>query len=174
MRDTSRLGSECCAAHHGAVPVFQRAPTQRNTLVFRDGQKNAGVDRPELLAQSEHRQPIRVHDLRGTFLTLALANGKSETYRRAPRTAAEVQLGELAPMYLATPNSALSSKPKAKTSHRFPATPKSKAQMPTKRHRKLRKTSKGLRPFEPKQPTSETGEGGSRWGSRLRQYLLRK
>jgi hypothetical protein len=58
-----------------------------------------------------------VHDLRGTFVTLSLANGKTETwvadrtghsssvminrYRRAARTAAELGSGELKPLHLA-------------------------------------------------------------------------
>ncbi len=58
--------------------------------------------------------PIRVHDLRGTFVTLALASGKTETwvadrtghkssiminrYRRAARSASELGLGLLAPL----------------------------------------------------------------------------
>lgn len=79
----------------------------------------AGVTRPELFEKSPHRQPIRVHDLRGTFVTLSLANGKTETwvadrtghrssiminrYRRAARTAAELGLGPLAPLNEAIP-----------------------------------------------------------------------
>ena len=74
----------------------------------------AGVNRKELLSAGTNRQPIRVHDLRGTFITLTLANGRSETwvadrtghtssqminrYRRAARSAGELKLGELVPM----------------------------------------------------------------------------
>jgi hypothetical protein len=63
--------------------------------------------------------PIRVHDLRATFITINLANGKTETwiadrtghrssdeingYRRQARTAAELGLGELAPLDVAIP-----------------------------------------------------------------------
>lgn len=42
----------------------------------------AGVDRPELHHSTENRGRFRVHDLRGTFVTLSLANGKTETCRR--------------------------------------------------------------------------------------------
>jgi hypothetical protein len=58
-----------------------------------------------------------VHDLRGTLVTLSLANGKSETwvadrtghtssqminrYRRAARSAQELELGELHPLDVA-------------------------------------------------------------------------
>ena len=81
---------------------------------FRADLALAKVDRPELFERSASRVPIRVHDLRATFVTLALANGRSESwvsdrtghrssvmiqqYRRAARTAAELDLGELAPL----------------------------------------------------------------------------
>jgi integrase len=62
---------------------------------------------------------MRVHDLRGTFVTLSLANGRTETwvqdrtghtpsamlnrYRRAARSATELGLGPLRPLQLALP-----------------------------------------------------------------------
>jgi len=71
----------------------------------------AGVDRRELFTETSKRQPLRVHDLRATFVTLALAAGKSEAwvadrtghkssqmiakYRRSARLATELHLGEL-------------------------------------------------------------------------------
>jgi integrase len=79
----------------------------------------AGVDRPELFEKSDIRRPIRAHDLRGTFITLALASGKSEQwvmdrsghttsamlqrYRRAARTVAEAKMTTLVPFHLAIP-----------------------------------------------------------------------
>jgi integrase len=39
-----------------------------------------GIDRPELLTAGTNRGRLRVHDLRGTFVTLSLAAGKSETW----------------------------------------------------------------------------------------------
>ena len=79
----------------------------------------AGVTRPELFASTANRRPLRVHDLRGTFVTLALACGRSETwvadrtghkssaminrYRKAARTGAELGLGWLAPIDQAVP-----------------------------------------------------------------------
>jgi integrase len=76
---------------------------------FRDHLLLAGVDRRELHARTTERRPIRVHDLRATFITLALANGATETwvmdrtghttsamlakYRRQARHAAELDLG---------------------------------------------------------------------------------
>ncbi|WP_437686507.1 tyrosine-type recombinase/integrase [Sorangium sp. So ce176] len=72
----------------------------------------AGIDRPELFEDSDERQQVRTHDARSTIITVALANGRSETwiddragrrssvrrqrYRRAARTFAELGLGELA------------------------------------------------------------------------------
>jgi integrase len=74
----------------------------------------AGIDRVELFERSASRMHIRLHDTRATFVTLALANGKTETwvadrtghkssdminkYRRAARTAAELGLGPLRPL----------------------------------------------------------------------------
>lgn len=62
---------------------------------------------------------LRAHDLRGTFVTLSLANGKTETwvqqrtghtssiminrYRRAAMTADELNLGALRPLHRAIP-----------------------------------------------------------------------
>ncbi len=86
---------------------------------FRAHLKAAGIDRPALFERSASRQQIRLHDLRATFVTLALANGRSETwvadrtghrssqminkYRRAARTAAELGLGDVAPLDVAIP-----------------------------------------------------------------------
>ena len=81
--------------------------------------KVAGVTRPKLFEQSEHRMKLRAHDLRGTFVTLSLANGKTETwvqqrtghtssiminrYRRAARKAEELALGDWTPLDTAIP-----------------------------------------------------------------------
>jgi len=81
--------------------------------------KTAGVTRAELWDRTRERSRLRAHDLRGTFVTLSLANGKTETwvadrtghkssamiyrYRRAARTAAELGLGPLLPMDEAIP-----------------------------------------------------------------------
>ncbi|HET7542295.1 MAG TPA: tyrosine-type recombinase/integrase, partial [Polyangiaceae bacterium] len=76
-------------------------------------QKVGGI-RAELFERTARRAPIRAHDLRATFVTLALASSKTETwvcdrtghrssqmlnkYRRAARTAAELGLGWLIPL----------------------------------------------------------------------------
>lgn len=75
--------------------------------------------RPKLLENGPNRRRLRAHDLRATFVTLALATGKTETwvadrtghkssnminrYRRAARTVAELNLGWLAPLDEAIP-----------------------------------------------------------------------
>ena len=73
--------------------------------------KSAGVTRRELFARTDERAQLRAHDLRGTFVTLALATGQTETwvadrtghgtstminrYRRNARSATELGLGWL-------------------------------------------------------------------------------
>ena len=79
----------------------------------------AAIDRPEIFQRSASRLRIRVHDLRATFITVNLANGKSETwisdrsghksskeiqnYRRDARTVEELDLGTLDPLDVAIP-----------------------------------------------------------------------
>jgi integrase len=97
--------------------VFQRGPLRKAATVFRRDLRTAGVTRAELFERTSARAPIRVHDLRATFITLALANGRTESwvadrtghrdstminrYRRAARTASELNLGTLHSMHLA-------------------------------------------------------------------------
>ena len=73
--------------------------------------QTAGGIRAELFERTAKRAPMRAHDLRATFVTLALAANRTETwvcdrtghrssqllnkYRRAARTAAELELGWL-------------------------------------------------------------------------------
>jgi hypothetical protein len=86
---------------------------------FRDDLKRAGVVRTQLFERNEARRPIRVHDLRATFVTLSLASGKSETwvadrtghrsseminrYRSSARTHEELALGNVKPLVEAIP-----------------------------------------------------------------------
>jgi hypothetical protein len=81
--------------------------------------RRAGIDRPELFESSDIRLQIRLHDLRATFITIKLANGRTETwisdrtghksstqinnYHRAARTVAELGLGDFAPLDEAIP-----------------------------------------------------------------------
>jgi hypothetical protein len=106
----------------GAQPadeVFAGLDLPRAAEALRSDLATAGIDRPELFERSAARRPLRVHDLRATFVTLALAAGRSETwvadrtghrssvmihrYRRQARQAAELNLGELAPLDGAIP-----------------------------------------------------------------------
>ena len=105
---------------------------QRHADKFRDDLEAAKVSRPELTERSEKRRPIRVHDLRVTFVTLSLAAGKTESwvadrtghqssiminkYRRAARSAAELRLGELLPLDRALPELAPKKGPPSKDS----------------------------------------------------------
>lgn len=81
--------------------------------------KQAKIDRPALFERSATRRPIRAHDLRATFVTLSLANGRTEAwiadrtghkssvminrYRRAARKVDELGLGQLKPLDEAVP-----------------------------------------------------------------------
>lgn len=40
----------------------------------------AGVDRAQLFTESPHQFPVRFHDLRASFITFALANGRTEAW----------------------------------------------------------------------------------------------
>ena len=72
--------------------------------------EEAGIRRAELFKATPERMALRVYDLRGAFVTVALANRRSETwvsnrtghrstqmiskYNRQARTAAELELGD--------------------------------------------------------------------------------
>ena len=76
--------------------------------------RSAGVTRAELFESTPTRQPVRLHDLRASFVTIALATGKTEqwvsdrtghrssqmlaAYSRQARTWDELGLGVLAPL----------------------------------------------------------------------------
>lgn len=97
------------------LPTKDRNASER----LRRHLRAAGVDRAELFERSDVRQPIRMHDLRATFITISLACGKTETwvadrtghtssvminrYRRASRRVSELGLGELEPLDQAIP-----------------------------------------------------------------------
>ncbi len=127
-----RAWREHCAARgvrvSGDAPVFvydegsqkgQRLTTSDTAGRFRGHLELAGIRRPELFARTETRMRIRLHDTRATFVTLALANGRTEAwvqdrtghkssdminrYRRAARTAAELGLDVCRPLHEAIP-----------------------------------------------------------------------
>jgi len=74
----------------------------------------AGITRTELFKATPERMALRAHDLRGSFVTIAFANGRSEAwvsdrtghrssqmlsrYKRQARTAAELNLGDWLPL----------------------------------------------------------------------------
>jgi integrase len=88
---------------------------------FRLHLERAGIraERPELFVSSDARQQIKVHDLRGTMVTISLANGRSESwvmartghrssqmmnrYRRIAMSFGELNLGELDALDFAIP-----------------------------------------------------------------------
>lgn len=81
--------------------------------------QRAGVTRASLFEHSDERMRLRAHDLRSTFVTLSLANGRTETwvidrtghtssdmvnrYRRQARTVAELGIGLPLPMHKVIP-----------------------------------------------------------------------
>ena len=87
--------------------------------------RRAGVTREQLFERSAVRQPIRAHDLRATFVTVALATpgrnrgwadrtghrstGMINASRRKARTWSGLALGELAPLHACIPEFAASS-----------------------------------------------------------------
>lgn len=103
----------------GGKGPFQHLSAHHIADRLRDDLRAAGIDRDALFRRSEKRRPIRIHDLRATFVTVSLANGKTEAwvqdrtghrstlmiakYRRAARTMAELGLGTLAPLAEAIP-----------------------------------------------------------------------
>ncbi len=71
-----------CADMPLDAQVFEPLGSGDEAEVFRADLTLAGITRPELFEDNEDRQNIRLHDLRATFITLALANGKSEAWIR--------------------------------------------------------------------------------------------
>ncbi|WP_234022496.1 tyrosine-type recombinase/integrase [Sorangium cellulosum] len=81
---------------------------------FRFHLRRAGIARPELFETTDSRLNIRLHDTRATFITIKLANDRTETwisdrtghkssgqihhYKRAARKVAELGLGDFAPL----------------------------------------------------------------------------
>jgi integrase len=86
---------------------------------LRDGLVAAWVTREKLFENNDNRMRLRAHDIRATFVTLALANGDTgdwvrtrtghgssqmiARYRREAQTAVELKLGWLKPLHLALP-----------------------------------------------------------------------
>jgi integrase len=98
----------------------------------RNDLQRVGIRRPELFESTDTRQRFRAHDLRATFVTIALATGKTETwvsdrtghdghtmidkYRRKART---WNLGELGPLHTLIPELS-EAEPSARIATRIP------------------------------------------------------
>lgn len=98
---------------------------------FRGHLRAAGVSRADLYEDSAARRPIRLHDLRATFVTVALATGRSEAwvsgrtghrssgqisaYRRLAQTFADVGAGDFVNMATAIPELAAAANTAANT-----------------------------------------------------------
>ncbi len=86
---------------------------------LREHAKTAGLTRPQLWEESDVRRHLTVHDQRAMFITISLAEGKSEVfitdrtghsssdmvyrYKRAARAYAEANLGPLLPLHECIP-----------------------------------------------------------------------
>ncbi len=121
--------------------VFRAPAVDHHADYFRDDLRTAGVARKELFASGPGQQPIRVHDLRATAITLWLAAGKNEKYctdrsghsssqmlakyARAARTSAELGLGGLVPLVDAIPEFRTSDGPASGPKKTPPEKPKS-------------------------------------------------
>lgn len=91
----------------------------RKATLFRENLEKAKITRPQLFEHDDVRRHIVIHDLRATFVTVSLAEGKPEAwitdrtghkssemiykYKRASRQHQELGLGPLAPLCVAIP-----------------------------------------------------------------------
>lgn len=109
------------AAMHANIFAHSGQPLDGDHLAaaLRTHLQKAGGVRAVLFERTANRAPMRAHDLRATFVTLALAAGKTETwvcdrtghrssqmlnkYRRAARNASELGLGWLRALDAALP-----------------------------------------------------------------------
>ncbi len=97
----------------------RRFPKGKAAPVLRRSLRKAGIEREGILESTNGSMALRGHDLRSTFITIALANGKTEAwvsdrtghkssamiyrYKRAARTHAEAELGTLSRLDQAIP-----------------------------------------------------------------------
>jgi len=82
--NTIALGARpiACAGEHEHVFREAGRPLYVDQMAqhLRADLKAAGIARPEIFERTAVRHPLRVHDLRATFVTVSLANGKTETW----------------------------------------------------------------------------------------------
>jgi integrase len=157
----------------GALVFEPPAEPERLATRLRADLKLAGVNRPELFERTTARLAMRAHDLRASFVTIALAAGKSEAwvtdrtghrshemvqrYRRAARQAAELHLGDWTPLDAALGLVKPSKKAKPKAAAKVKAMPNNDNAKPARRDSKR---DNSVRPsgFEP----LTYGSGGRR------------
>ncbi|WP_437567695.1 hypothetical protein [Sorangium sp. So ce542] len=117
-------GSRASPQPAPSAPLFvnedgERFSVERAAERLRAHVQLAGIGRPELFEDCDERQKVCARDTRSSFITVALANGRSETRaanrtgrrssimgqrcRQAARTFAELGLGELASLAEAIP-----------------------------------------------------------------------
>ena len=121
--------SDRCVFPAAAVPGHCKTDTDRPMYVghiakqLRSALKKAGVTRAKLFEKNGSRLHFRAHDLRSTFVTIALANGKTEDwvstrtghrssdiiahYRQDASTLKELNLGWFKPLHEAIPELAM-------------------------------------------------------------------
>jgi integrase len=113
-QDTVRTLSAIRVLYPDSAGPFIGQDEWWRSQTLRDDLTLAGVDRPELFATTAGRRALRIHDLRASFVTIALALGKSEAwvmdrtghttsaqlshYRRTARRAAELGQGWWLPL----------------------------------------------------------------------------
>lgn len=142
-------------------------------LLLRSHLEAAGLkkERPELFESTAERKQIRVHDLRGTFVTVSLANDRTESwisdrtghrssaminrYKRISRTFTELGLGRLAPLDEAIPELRGDGGPKSPDEGW--ATERAKKPRTSKKTRRPQRDSSGRAP-----ESAHGGEGSSR------------
>jgi len=78
--NTREDGTAKSAEEMASELVFNGFDEDRVAETFRAHLRLAGVKRAELFENNDNRRQIRVHDLRATFITLALANNRTETW----------------------------------------------------------------------------------------------
>ena len=114
LSDGVRRASLWISVKHGKTSArLKGAQAYRHHIAI------AGIDRAELFQDDDVRMPTRLHDLRGCFVTVALATGRSEAwvsdrtghtsspminrYRRRARRHREAYMGGMLPLVQAIP-----------------------------------------------------------------------
>jgi hypothetical protein len=112
VAEAMRIWRLACT-HERPFAYVEALVSERSKIAefFRRSIRAAGVNRPELFDTTEHTGRLRAHDMRATFVTVSIAEGKSEAwirdrtghrstlmidrYRRTARQFTELELGSL-------------------------------------------------------------------------------